>query len=199
MADLKLNTTNGSITLKPENGTGNVDLMIPRSGIRPSNEHRIGNIYREVFQTIVSSTSTSAIDLCIFQNVTGFSPNSKLELFYHVPTRNDSSSWGGIRIQPNISFDNGVTWKNLGNTGYENMISGTSSLIHYYSNTMLINPLKTEAYSVKIKLMFMSYDSTVSVNGSHEINVDMAGMNTVAHADNLQHFTHIILKEYIPN
>ena len=33
MADLKLNTTNGSITLKPENGTGNVDITIPRGGV----------------------------------------------------------------------------------------------------------------------------------------------------------------------
>lgn len=32
MSDLKLNTANGSITLKPENGTGNVDVEIPRSG-----------------------------------------------------------------------------------------------------------------------------------------------------------------------
>lgn len=32
MADLKLNTTNGSITLKPENGTGNVDLTVLRGG-----------------------------------------------------------------------------------------------------------------------------------------------------------------------
>ena len=199
MSNLKLSTTNGSVTLKPEDGSGNVDVMIPRSGIRPSNEHRIGNIHSEVFQTTVTSTSASAKDLCIFQNVTGFSPNSKLELFYHVPTRNDSSSWGGIRIQPNISFDNGATWENLGNTGYENMISEASDLIHYYSNTMVIDPVKTEEYSVKIKLMFMAYESTVTVNGSHEINTNRTGMNTVAHADDLHHFTHIILKEYIPN
>jgi len=32
MADLKLNTTNGSVTLKPEDGSGNVDVSIPRAG-----------------------------------------------------------------------------------------------------------------------------------------------------------------------
>jgi len=33
MADLKLNTTNGSVTLKPEDGSGNVDVSIPRAGV----------------------------------------------------------------------------------------------------------------------------------------------------------------------
>ena len=33
MADLKLNTTNGSVTLKPEDGSGNVDVTIPRTGV----------------------------------------------------------------------------------------------------------------------------------------------------------------------
>ena len=33
MADLKLNTTNGSVTLKPEDGSGNVDVTIPRAGV----------------------------------------------------------------------------------------------------------------------------------------------------------------------
>lgn len=33
MADLKLNTNNGSVTLKPEDGSGNVDVTIPRAGV----------------------------------------------------------------------------------------------------------------------------------------------------------------------
>lgn len=33
MSNLKLNTTNGSVTLKPENGSGNVDVTIPRAGV----------------------------------------------------------------------------------------------------------------------------------------------------------------------
>jgi hypothetical protein len=33
MSNIKLNTVNGSVTLVPEDGTGNVDITVPRAGI----------------------------------------------------------------------------------------------------------------------------------------------------------------------
>ena len=35
MADLQLNSTNGSITLSSEDGTGNVNVVVPREGFDP--------------------------------------------------------------------------------------------------------------------------------------------------------------------
>lgn len=52
MADLKLNTTNGSVTLKPEDGSGNVDVTIPRTGV--------GKILQVVMEKIQISGTTSA-------------------------------------------------------------------------------------------------------------------------------------------
>lgn len=46
MADIKLNTTNGSVTLKPEDGSGNVDITVPRAGLG------------KVLQVVSTSTAT---------------------------------------------------------------------------------------------------------------------------------------------
>lgn len=56
MADLKLNTTNGSVTLSPEDGSGNVDVIIPRVGFG-----KVANVYFAKNPTEVSTTGTSPV------------------------------------------------------------------------------------------------------------------------------------------
>lgn len=53
MADLKLNTANGSITLKPENGNGNIDISIPRKGFasKPFLKHYTSTYTAGAWQT----------------------------------------------------------------------------------------------------------------------------------------------------
>lgn len=73
MADIKLNTTNGSITLKPENGTGNVDLTVLRGGFG-----KVLQVVSKVVTTRSSQTVTTSDTLVneMFLSITPKSSNS---------------------------------------------------------------------------------------------------------------------------
>ena len=96
MADLKLNTTNGSVTLKPEDGSGNVDVTIPRTGVG-----KVLNISQQVFGADTRTSSTSYINACTFF-YTPVSNNSTLYCDFTLHVRNDRiSSYdarGSIRV-----------------------------------------------------------------------------------------------------
>lgn len=92
MADLKLNTTNGSVTLKPEDGGGNVDVTIPRAGVGkvlqfisvPLNSTTVSTTVNALNQnwsswpTLISTQITPLSDNSVFlvnfqTNIQGFS------------------------------------------------------------------------------------------------------------------------------
>lgn len=70
MADLKLNTESGSVTLVPENGSGNVDVTIPRAGV--------GKVLQVVSNSYaIETTLTNGQSAEIFSiAITPFSSNS---------------------------------------------------------------------------------------------------------------------------
>jgi len=164
-------------------------------------EYILGKMVLEVDSTTYSTTSTGFLDFKTWTNQTGFTANSLLEICYHVPTRSDTTNWGGLYIEPWISFNNGTNWLSLGHGGYDGgvmMISSNS--IHHYNNLMVIDPAQTATYSVRLKFRYRVYDaSTGIVNGSHDINGG-AGLNSsylTNNSSHLQHFMHYTIKEWI--
>jgi len=130
------------------------------------------------------------------------SANSLLLLDYFVPCRNDSTSWGGAYIEPQVSFDGGTTWNSLGGSGYDGgvMKLGNSAISHYYQQ-ILINPGLTSAFNARFRFYFRSYDGTLSVNVSHNINAisgtaALDNTNYNGSYDNInQHYLHVVVEE----
>lgn len=161
-----------------------------------------GKTIMEYDSTTYATASAAFVDLKIWTNVTGYTAGSKLELYYHVPCRNDGAGWGGAYIEPNISFDGGTTYYSLGHGGFDGgcmNIGGDD--IHYQNNLIWIDPNQASAYQLRMKFRYAVYDQTVTVNGSHDINGADAGYNSnylTTNNSHLQHFMHYILREWIP-
>lgn len=133
----------------------------------------------------------------IFSEVSGFKKGSKIKLIYSVPSRKDGFGWGGLYIEPQISFDSGNTWNSLGSCGYDGgIMANNSAFIGTYTNTILIDPLQSSDFSVIVRLYYKAYPSyPITVNGNHDIN-NISGVAPLMPGDNgLQHFTKVIIEE----
>lgn len=148
-----------------------------------------------------------------FTNHTGFTGGSTLHIEYWIPMRNGNTTWGGAYIDTNITFDNGVSWRSLGNPGYDGgvMVTG-ESIIHGQNITMLVTNTPSTDYSVKLRMMVKSYtdNSAFYINQSHDINRTgtagfcPAGTDGVADTrasglDSTQHYGSYRIYEYIPS
>jgi hypothetical protein len=144
------------------------------------------------------SLGTAWQPISIGSNTSGFSPNSKFKLSYSIPVRNDSPSWGGCFIEPQVSYDNGTSWISLGSSGYDGatMNLGNSS-IGTYSKTLLIDPSIPAAYNVLVRFFMRSYNGTALINQNHGINVvsGSASSSYVGTDNGNQHFMSILLEE----
>ena len=123
--------------------------------------------------------------------------NSLVKMMYHVPMRNDAASWGGIYIEPQVSFNDGA-WQSLGTTGHD-MMALSSGEIMTYRNEILITPGISTSFTTKFRFYFRSYEGTVGWNNgiNHDINAQPVGNATLMSGNNgLQHFMHIIVEEY---
>ena len=154
-------------------------------------------VRRVVVETDTSdySTTTSWALGPTFTNITGFNPNSKVLLSYHIPMRNDSTSWGGGYIEPQITFNNS-TWQSLGSSGYDGgVMNNSSASIGSYFQQILIDPGISTAFSVRVRFYFRSYDNTVRINQSHDLN-NISGTATLMSGVNAtQHYAKIIVQE----
>ena len=113
-----------------------------------------------------------------FTNHTGFTGGSTLHIEYWIPMRNDHSSWGGGYIDTNITFDNGVAWRSLGNPGYDGgVMTNPSNTIHGQNLTMIVTGTPSTDYSVKLRFMIKTYtgSSNLQINQSHDVNATNAG------------------------
>ncbi len=130
-----------------------------------------------------------------FSVVQGFRAGSKVRLTYHVPMRNHSSSWGGGYIEPQIRI-NGGTWQSLGSSGYDGgVMTLGADAIGSYNNTLLIDPAQTADFSVQARLYYKSYDGTVIVNGSNNINNISGSASLMSGVNGMQHYTNVSIEE----
>lgn len=143
-----------------------------------------------------STTTTWALGPT-FALITGCRANSLIKMTYVVPTRNNSTSWGGGYIEPQVSFNSG-TWQSLGSCGHDAsvMYLGNAS-IGTYRQTILIDPGLTSTFTVQFRLYFRAYDGTIGLNDAlgHEINARSGTATLISGNNGLQHFMHLIVEE----
>jgi hypothetical protein len=132
----------------------------------------------------------------IFPAIHDFKAGSLIKLSYHIPMRNDSVSWGGGYIEPQISFNGGATWNSLGSSGFDGgVMQNTAPSIGSYFNSLLIDPQQSSSFSIMVRFFFRSYDGTVMINQSHDIN-NISGTATLMTGMNgIQHYAKIIVEE----
>jgi len=96
----------------------------------------------------------------------------KIDIHIYIPTRCDSTSWGGAYFNVNIKV-NGA-WYNLGNTGYDGGVMAYSAKsINAHNHKLLFDPswvgVDTE-YTVEVEVLGRSNNGTTYVNFGHDIN-----------------------------
>lgn len=181
----------------------------PSLSINDPAEFKLGKVIREYNTSSITVSTTSAVDIMTGSNHTGFTGGSHLELMYYIPTRKDGTgTWNGFYFEPQISFDNGSSYYSLGDCGYDGgtMFNGASA-IHNYINCMWFQNSGTQipssgTYTVKLKFRGSEYTTSGVgyVNTSHSINgrVSATYLGDTNNSDRYQHFSHWILKEWIP-
>lgn len=128
-----------------------------------------------------------------------FAGNSKIKMTYHIPMRNDNGGWGGIYLEPQVSF-NGGTWQSLGGTGFESMTNSNADIFSI-SNEILLEPGIGSAFTAQFRFYFSPYDGTVHWNrgssgNDRNINATSGTASLMAGNGGLQHYMHIIVEEY---
>lgn len=110
---------------------------------------------------------------------------SLVRLFYHMPCRNDYTGWGGGYIEPQFRI-NGGAWITLGSSGYDagvmhsSAATGNANSIGSYNNTLIIDPNQAADFTIDFRFMLRSYEGTLILNGSHDIN-NTSATGTWAH------------------
>lgn len=127
---------------------------------------------------------------------TGFRAKSLLKIYYSYPARNDSTSWGGLYFEPQISI-NSANWITTGSRGHDTVMDYGQASIHHTNNCMLFDPQMTESFSVSLRFYFRSYDGTIGLNNSGDHNMNqISGTATLMSGNNgLQHYGHWIIEE----
>lgn len=132
-------------------------------------------------------------------NHTGFKAGSKIKMHIEIPLRNESTSWGGAYIEPQVTF-NDSTWYSLGSSGYDGGIMHlNSSDINTYTRMLYIDPALagiTADYSFRVRIYAKSYDGTTLWNGSHDLGATSGTATLITGAQNQnQHYAKVHLEE----
>lgn len=159
---------------------------------RPKVQLYVDNVTRSFTAWTLGPTTTELNDL---------RPSSRVKMFYHVPSRNESGDWGGFYCEPQVRFRQaGVwgSWQSLGSTGHDLMVYNTMEILSF-NNMLLIDPgITANAFDVQFRFYFKPYNGTMVINGSHDLNA-VSGTATVMTGNNgLQHAFHTIVEEILP-
>lgn len=136
-----------------------------------------------------------------FTTLSGFKANSLLHLYYLVPMRNNSTSWGGAYIEPQIQFNQDGVWNSLGSCGYDGGVMGHENRILSYRNFMLIDPGQTQDFSIQLRFYCKTYDGTgywnQYSNGSDGGNIELtSGTASLLNSNiNDNHYMNVKIKE----
>ena len=176
--------TNGTTTINTEN-------------IPPDKGYYSRQTITQVDTTSRSSVSTAWTLGPTFSTITDLQPNSLLLLTFYVPTRNDSTSWGGGYIEPQVSFNSG-TWQSLGSCGHDaGVMRLRNATIGNFYNTILLDPAQSSTFTAQFRFYFRSYDGTIGWNNgiNHDINVVSGTAPIMSGNNGLQHYMHLIVEE----
>lgn len=131
-------------------------------------------------------------------NQTGFKAGSKIRLHYHMALRNNSGSWGGGYIEPQISFNNS-SWFSLGSSGYDGgVMSLDTGTIGSYNNYIVVDPALqgiTTDFQVRIRFYAKSYDGTLMWNQDHDLGAVSGTATAAAGINYTQHYCNYTIEE----
>ncbi|WP_244954745.1 hypothetical protein [Winogradskyella helgolandensis] len=133
----------------------------------------------------------------VFNTITGFSGGSLVKISYIIPSRTaNPGNWGGLYIEPQVSFDNGSNWSSLGSSGMDGgIMANNTASIGSYTNTLLINPELSNGFSVKIRFYYRAYSDVTYIN-QNSVNVISGTASLMSGVNNsLQHYTKVIVEE----
>lgn len=160
-----------------------------------------GRYARQVYvqnDTTSRSFSTSWSLGATFTNVSGFKEGSLVEVTYYIPLRNDSTTWGGAYIEPQVTFNNS-TWLSCGSSGYTAVMEYGQS-IGYYQKSLLIDPSLesiTGDFQFNIRFYLRSYDGTLTSISNNSINSVSGTVTSLSATQNYyQHYASIIVREW---
>lgn len=179
-----------------------VNNITARTGSSAINVAKLATNAGRYTRQIVTQTNSTTYNFTTswalgptFDAITGFQAGSLVRMFYHFPMRNDSTAWGGGYIEPQVSI-NGGAWQSLGSCGYDaSVMNSGSPAIGTFNNSLLLDLGGASDFSVQFRFYCRSYDGTVTLNGSHDVNT-VSGTATIMPGNNgLQHWAHIIVEE----
>jgi hypothetical protein len=157
-----------------------------------------GRYTRQIIAQVDSATYNVTAGWAVgptFAQLTDMKAGSLIKMSYTVPCRNDSTSWGGMYIEPQINIA-GAGWQSLGSCGYDgNVMNLGNAAIGTYTNSILITPSQAVDFTVQFRLVFRTYDGAGHINYNHDVNVLSGTAPLMAGDSGLQHFLHIIVEE----
>lgn len=165
----------------------------------------INNINKQHDSTTRTYTNGNFADGMTWQAITECKPGSSFDVDIAIPMRNDSTSWGGGYTEVLYKIPESTVytdWISMGNSGYDGvMVNGNGAILTYNRRFLLtptVAPVYTD-YSIQFKFRHRSYDNTLTINGSHDINRTGSAGDTYQNSslEALTHFwTTIIVIEY---
>lgn len=133
-------------------------------------------------------------------NHTGFKAKSKVKINIELPLRNNSMSWGGAYIEPQVTFNGGTNWYSLGSSGYDgNVMYESASSIATYTRMLLVDPVLAgifSDFSFAVRIYARAYDGTVLWNSDHDLNSTSGTASLLSGSQNQnQHYARIHIEE----
>lgn len=96
MGNIKLQSTNGSVTLTPEDGAGNIDLTVPRAGFG-----KVLQVVSSTVSTIYSVASPSFVNSGAELDITLKNQNSKVKVTFVFSCGYSADNYAGFAIYRN--------------------------------------------------------------------------------------------------
>jgi hypothetical protein len=174
MANLKNTTIENSVEIQ----TSQIKKKSANSTALDLNDMPLDAIYIRKFVTqhdpASRSTGTSWTLAYTFPTITDFQKNSKILFFYSIPLRNNSTSWGGCYLEPQVQFDGG-SWQSMGSSGYDAVMYLGCSSIRTYRNKILLEPNINSNFSARFRIYYRSYDGTIEWSSDGRDNGEVSG------------------------
>jgi hypothetical protein len=128
-----------------------------------------------------------------------FKAGSKILANYQLPLRNDSYSWGGAYIEPQISYNGGSTWYSCGSSGYDGSVMHESAAdIATYSSTLFLDPALqgvTTDFTPRFRFYARTYEGSAYWNANHDLGTVSGTATTGAGNNYYQHYAKIVIQE----
>lgn len=94
---------------------------------------------------------------------------AKCHLYYYVPVRNDTQSWGGMYSRLLYRINSG-SWIDMGDSGYSSVMITSNYSISYYGNSFTFNfESLTSDFTLGFLVQGAPYDNTANIMSSNSI------------------------------